>query len=303
MGGRLTARLALGVCCASFAGCVFAPAKYGPRGIVVPGVAQYDSYLTNCRSRFQTLEDSCRKWGNPSAIQIGHSGGHFVWKGQDGWVSAGSFSAVVCYGRHPKALRSYVFGEDVVRQDPRREVVKTRKEPPRQDPVKQETVQPLYSVQRFERVPGNEIAYEFVLDLTSSASGIALARRIKEEIRAEILSDYKATYTGERYQSIGVDFPKFVMSGGRIEGRAEIMQMRVMSLTYDQATRKGVIVVKIGTARFDQARRWVRENIEILARDKNVALMTGELPSEGKFYLGAERVKDGNILEIEFETE
>lgn len=303
MGGRLIARIALWICCASFAGCIFAPAKYGSRGIVVPGQVQYDSYLTNCRLRFQILEDSCQKWGNPTAILIGHSGGHFVWKGHDEWVTAGSFRAMICNGRHPKALRSYVFGEEAVHQDTKREVAKARTEPPRKETVKRETEQLLYSVERFERLPGSEFAYEFELSLTSGMSGIALTRRIKDEIRAEILSDYKATYAGESFQSIGVDFPKFVMSGGRIEGRAEVMQMRVMSMTYNQATRKGLMVVKIGAVRFDHARRWVRENIEILARDKNVALMTGELPSAGKFYLGAERVKDGNILEIEFETE
>lgn len=303
MANSLIARGALSALCAFVAGCVFAPAKYGPRGIVVPGVDQYDSYLKSCRSRYQVLDDSCRKWGEPAAIQIGHSGVHFVWKGRNEWVSAGSFNAVVVHGRHPRPLRSYVSGTDIARQDARSEVVKTRSETPRQEAVKRESAQPLYSVERFERLPGDEFAYEFDLTLTSDISGIALARRVKDEIRAEILSDYKATYTGESFQSIGVDFPKFVMSGGRIEGRAEVMQMRVMSLTYNQATRKGLIVVKIGAVRFDQARRWVRENIEVLARNKNVALMTGELPAAGKFYLGAERVKDGNILEIEFETE
>jgi hypothetical protein len=40
-----------------------------------------------------------------------------------------------------------------------------------------------------------------------------------------------------------------------------------------------------------------------LARDKNVALTTGTIPPAARFYLGAERIKDGNVLEIEFETE
>lgn len=303
MTNRLIARLAFCTLCLAFEGCIFAPSKYGPRGIVVPGLDQYDSYLKNCRSRYQVLEDSCRKWGDPAAIQIGHSGGYFVWRGRDEWVSVGSFNASVVYGRHPRNLRSYASGAGVARSESRSEAVKVRPETPRQETVKRESAQPVYSVERFERLPGNEFAYEFELALTPGMSGIALARRVKDEIRAEILSDYKATYTGESFQSTGVDFPKFVMSGGRIEGRAEVMQMRVMSLTYNQATRKGLMVVKIGSVRFDQARRWVRENIEVLARDKNVALMTGELPAAGKFYLGAERVKDGNILEIEFETE
>lgn len=304
MYSRLIATLALCLFCVAFEGCVFAPTKYGPRGVVVPGLSQYDSYLANCRSRSQTLEDACCKWGSPAAILIGSTGGHFVWKGREEWVSVKSFSSSLNYGRHNKVLKPYVYGPEVMQQEARNEVEKKFSETPRQESVKRESVQqPLYSVERFERLPGNEFAYEFELTLTSDMTGIALARRVKDEIRAEILSDYKATYAGDGYQSVGVDIPKFVMSAGRIEGRAEVMQMRVMSLSYNQTTRKGLMSVKIGAVRFDQARRWVRENIEVLARDKNVALMTGELPSAGKFYLGAERVKDGNILEIEFETE
>lgn len=300
---RLITSVALCALCISFEGCFFAPATYGSRGVVVPGLTQYDSYLANCRSRSQTLEDACHKWGSPTAILIGSTGGHFVWRGREEWVSVKSFSSSLNFGRHNKVLKPYVYGPEVMQQEARNEVEKKSLETPRQESVKRESVQPLYSVERFERLPGNEFAYEFELTLTSDMTGISLARRVKDEVRAEILSDYNATYTGDGYQSVGVDFPKFVMSAGRIEGRAEVMQMRVMSLSYNQSTRKGMMVVKIGAVRFDQARRWVRENIEVLARDKNVALMTGELPSAGKFYLGAERVKDGNILEIEFETE
>lgn len=297
-------------------GCLFAPRTFGCKGLVLPESGAYRDYLAECRSMSPELDSYCVKWGNPSAIKVGASGGYFVWQEKMILVSVGSFGRTRVLNSIPKDLAPYAFtGASVVRrgvvkmrsdasrQVPPRETTKASAEVPRQELVKRESVQTLYSVERFERVPGNEFAYEFVLDLTSDMSGISLASRVKEEIRAEILADYKATYTGERFQSIGVDFPKFAMSGGRIEGRAEVMQMRVMSLAYDQSTRKGVIAVKIGAARFDQARRWVRENIEILARDKNVALMTGELPSAGKFYLGAERVKDGNVLEIEFETE
>lgn len=285
------------------AGCMFAPKTFGYRGIVLPEGATYRAYLDECRSMSSELDSYCTKWGDPSAIKVGRSGGYFVWRAKTTLVSVGAFGRTRILDSIPKDMAQYAFpGAAVVRRGVVKE--KEREEAPRQKPVKRDSnAKPLYSVVRFERLPGNEFAYEFVLDLTDDAVGISMASRVKEEIRAEILADYRATYTGEGFESVGVDFPKFALSDGRIEGRAEIMQMRVESLTYDQSTRRGVIIVKIGAARFDQARRWVRDNIEMLARDKNVALMTGELPSAGKFYLGAERVKDGNILEIEFETE
>lgn len=80
-----------------------------------------------------------------------------------------------------------------------------------------------------------------------------------------------------------------------------IVQIRMMN--YDPDTRKGRIAVEFAKGHYAEARLWARGNIETLVRDKNVALVTGGVPSEAKFYLGAERVGDGNILEIEFETE
>ena len=47
----------------------------------------------------------------------------------------------------------------------------------------------------------------------------------------------------------------------------------------------------------------MRRNIETLARDKNIALVTGEIPPNARFYSLGESLKDGNILEIEFKTE
>ncbi len=80
-----------------------------------------------------------------------------------------------------------------------------------------------------------------------------------------------------------------------------IVQIQMMD--YDPDTRKGRIAVEFAKGHYAEARLWARRNIETLVRDKNVALVTGGVPSEAKFYLGAERVRDGNILEIEFETE
>ena len=79
--------------------------------------------------------------------------------------------------------------------------------------------------------------------------------------------------------------------------------VKIQTLSYDPGTRKGLVSVEFAEGHYAEARLWTRKNIETLARDKNVALRTDEIPGAAKFYLGAERVKDGNVLEIEFETE
>ena len=52
----------------------------------------------------------------------------------------------------------------------------------------------------------------------------------------------------------------------------------------------------------DEARAWIRKNIETLARDKNIALTTGQLPPEATYYSLGEKIV-GNVMEIEFRTE
>jgi hypothetical protein len=160
-----------------------------------------------------------------------------------------------------------------------------------------------YVVEHFARMSDDNFAYSFRLRLRDGAdAGISAMDQIKKELRATIASDYVGAHGG-KMSEVHVDLPEFTLKDSVIEGRAEIMQITVESLRYDSQTQKGVIAIKIGSSRFEDARKWVRKNIESLARDKNVALTTGQIPNASRFYLGTERVKQGNILEIEFETE
>ena len=54
---------------------------------------------------------------------------------------------------------------------------------------------------------------------------------------------------------------------------------------------------------FDMARVWARNYISTLAKDKNVALVSGAVPDNAKFYLGDEIIVDGKLLEIELPRE
>lgn len=279
--------------CIASSGCIFAPSTYGSRGIAYPGDVQYDKYLANCRERYDVLNSCCEKWGNPVAIQIGHSGGYFVWKENRNWVRVKSFGATVHRDRHPKALIKDVFGNKGIAG------------------VNNQSISTAYNydttakyiIETFERVSDNDFAYVFSLRLKDGANvGLSALNQIKKEIRQTVASDYIGAYGGNLAE-VHVDLPEFSLKDDVIRGRADVIRISVVFLTYNPQSQKGMIAIKIGANRFEDARKWVRKNIESLARDKNVALTTGQIPAAARFYLGAERIKDGNILEIEFETE
>lgn len=282
------------------AGCVFAPNKYGSSGIVTPGCEQFDKYLAACCQRYPVLADSCERMGTPAAIQIGNSGGYFVWHNQMQWVKVKTLGAAVITGRHPRHLRYFVGGD--IYTATAAATAKQVKSKAKASPA-QATERAAYAVESFQRTADDEFAYSFRVRLNDpSDAGFATINAIKQVLRNEVASDYIATY-GCTAGDVKVDFPEFAMNGSVVEGRAEVMRITVMSLQYDATRQKGLISIKIGANRFEDARKWVRKNIETLARDKNIALTTGQIPPEARFYLGAERVCDGNVLEIEFETE
>ena len=278
-------------------GCIFAPPTYGRRGVVTPNDTQYRLYLDECRRRQAVLDRACRDWGEPAAIQIGSSGGYFVWEGRKEWVYLKSFNASIRTDAPPRLLARHA-NPNLPDDRQLRAAGRNASATAAQSPAK-----PLYSVENFERLADNQFAYAFRLKLNPEANvDISSFATIREEMRRSIIADYSATY-GAKMGDTRVDFSKFALSDGVIEGRAEVMRIGVKSLSYDDRTHKGVIAVSIGAHSFEDARNWIRKNIETLARDKNVALTTGHIPSEAHFYLHNERVVDGNVLEIEFETE
>ncbi len=213
-------------------GCIFAPKQYGSRGFVMPGNAQYQSYLANCRGLSPKLDATCKMRGDPVVIQIGHSAGLFAWRQPPLLLRVGAFGRTTEVGRVPRRFVPYMSDESYGEARLRR----------------------LAPEQKKAERPHPQMA-------AADAPGMATPMRKDEPI----------------------------------------VQIRMMN--YDPDTRKGCIAVEFAKGHYAEARLWARGNIETLVRDKNVALVTGVVPSEAKFYLGAERVRDGNILEIEFETE
>ena len=210
--------------CVLLNGCIFAPKQYGPRGCVGPESEQFQKYLANCRSSSARLDQVCRERGEPELIEVGNSGGYFLWRHPTRVLAVHSFGRTSEIGGIPKSMRRYLE---------------------RQAHLNGEATPPRRARARVAQTPAAASAPQAPVEPV----------------------------------------------------------VQVLSLDYDADTRHGKIAVKFAAGRYEEARRYVRRNVETLAKDKNVALTTGQIPTAAKFYLGDERVKDGNVLEVEFETE
>lgn len=161
-----------------------------------------------------------------------------------------------------------------------------------------------YRVVKCEREKTCDFAYRFVLEIQGQNAGtLATFRRAQNEFRSALCEEYAEVTPTADFESLVVDFPEFKLNGRQIEGRGVILTITPVSLTYDSNRRRGVLSVRFGANQYEEARNWARRNIETLARDKNIALVTGQLPPEARYYSLGEKLKDGNVLEIEFKTE
>ena len=160
-----------------------------------------------------------------------------------------------------------------------------------------------YKIISCERDSRDAFSYSFVLELKDDDNSLRTFRDIQQEFRSVLREDYVESTPGMENQKQYVDFPEYSLENSKIIGRATILSITPVQMKYDPNTRTGRLAVKVNANQYEEARKWIRKNIETLARDKNIALVTGEIPPAAKFYLGKEELKDGNVLEIEFKTE
>ena len=160
---------------------------------------------------------------------------------------------------------------------------------------------PPYRIIDLAREKDSDFAYAFTLELSGDAS-IQTFFGIQAMFANEVRAAYQMEYPKADAASLRV-VVKPRLSNGKIVGRAEVLTITPTSLTYDANTCRGKLSVRFNANQYEAARAWVRRNIETLARDKNIALVTGEIPPDARFYSLGESLKDGSILEIEFKTE
>ena len=211
--------------CAFLNGCFFAPKKYGSRGCVGPESEQYQLYLANCRRTSGTLNAACLERGNPDLIEIGSSGGYFLWRNPTRVLAVHSFGRTTEILGIPKSMRRYL-----------------------------------------ERKEGRSIASEARVRSRSQP-----ATPVQVQMSTASAKTFEPNY-------------------------------HELSFDYNDDTRRGIITIKFRPGWGHDARRYAIQRIETRARESNVALRTGQSRQEGMYRIGDERTKDGNVLEIEFET-
>ena len=157
-----------------------------------------------------------------------------------------------------------------------------------------------YHIVMLERDERSDFSYRFALSLNGEPSiktFFGLQKIFAEEIRVA----YQSENPGSDASALRVAVqPQLV--NGRIEGRAEVLTITPLSLVYDANTRHGKLSARFNAGQAEEARIWIRKNIETLARDKNIAITTGTLPPEATYYSLGERIEE-NVMEIEFKTE
>lgn len=157
-----------------------------------------------------------------------------------------------------------------------------------------------YHIVYLQRDGKSDFAYQFAMELNGEPSiqtFFGVQKIFVDEVRTAYLQEYPIADVSSLRISVQ---PRLV--NGRIEGRAEVLTITPTSLIYDANNRHGKLAVKFSSGQVDEARAWIRKNIETLARDKNIALTTGQLPPEATYYSLGEKIV-GNVMEIEFRTE
>jgi len=163
-----------------------------------------------------------------------------------------------------------------------------------------EANKPPYRITMLERDGNSDFAYVFALKLNGEPS-IRAFFALQGIFCQEVLDAYRIEHPKADVSKLRV-VVKPRLDNGVIRGRAEVLTIVPLSLVYGANSRRGRLSVKFSPGQENEARNWAKENIETLARDKNIALVTGQLPPEATCYSLGEKI-DGNVMEIEFKTE
>lgn len=146
------------------------------------------------------------------------------------------------------------------------------------------------------------LRYAFSLKSRSGNVSLRESRKAQRELRRIIRNDFAASHPSANRTLLVVDFTEYALENEVIKGRATILPLNVLSFNYDKNTRRGVMAIRVDVGQLEDARRYVRQNIETVVRDKNAVLVSGDVPPDATFYLLGESVTNG-VLKVDFKTE
>ena len=160
---------------------------------------------------------------------------------------------------------------------------------------------PNYRLRAFKRGGDGDFSYRFKLEFSGKAkvSGEVLDALLRD-FKIAIIEDYSESFSDIDISTLFVDFTKCEQRDGMLDAEAEVLSIAVISFSYSAQTRRGQMTVKFGSDHLEEARQYVRRNISAIVRDKNIALVTGEVPPEAAVSIEREEVKNEGTFEIFF---
>ena len=166
-----------------------------------------------------------------------------------------------------------------------------------------ESTAPLHRVTKLDRVAGKDFSYLFEIELQQSSEDRKAAfASVLSDFMKSLREDYQESHQNADASSFVVSFANLKQDNLRIGGMASVLTIKPIALSYDAAMRRGQMSVRFGSGQKAEARDWVRRNIKTLVRDKNIALISGRLPSESQYQIYNETV-EGDVLQIMFTAE
>lgn len=159
-----------------------------------------------------------------------------------------------------------------------------------------------FDLTEFRRKEGSAHEYVFVLKSRHRDVSIRQARSIQKELKMMISNDFASSFPNANRAVLVVDFPEYALEDNLIRGQATVIPLDIMALDYDKNTRTGIMKIRVASGQLEEARNYLRRNIESVVVDKNIALIAGKIPLAANYILLNEALGNG-ILEIKFKAE
>lgn len=155
--------------------------------------------------------------------------------------------------------------------------------------------------------PTRDGKYAVRVHLTDSARRSEAAREVAAEVRRRIREDYANRHPSVRVVDVR-DWVKWKPDGEDpcvllLAGWAFSARPLADGWTYDDESRRGMVRLRISDGMpEEEAKRWARENIEIIVKEKNVELEAGKAPPPGALYRSLGESLENGVLTVEFEA-
>ena len=143
--------------------------------------------------------------------------------------------------------------------------------------------------------------YSFALKIREGELTLRDTRNVQNSLRKIILHDYESSFPIVP-QGLRVDFVEYSFDNGEIRGRASVLMLNVLTMEYDPHSRRGNIRIRIMSDQLADVRAYIRKILELIVRDKNIALEVGKLPPSATYYAESEDIEN-DILRVNFRTE